>query len=110
MPSLVAMGSVSLPPASPAVAIDRTFAAREQEDIRRASQEFEAILIRQMLQRMRDSSINPYRDETSNAYIALGDDQFAKIISASGGFGFGQAMADQLLRQINQAKQLSDKP
>ncbi len=85
-------------------------ALREHDEIRRASQEFESILIRQMLQRMRDSSINPYREATSSSYLAIGDDQFAKIIGENGGFGFGQAMADQLIRQIDQAKQLSTKP
>jgi Rod binding domain-containing protein len=104
------MQSLSTATAGSDITVARAATLREQAEIRSASQEFESILIRQMLQRMRDSSINPYREETSNAYLALGDDQFAKIVSASGGFGFGQAMAEQLIWQINQAKQLSDKP
>lgn len=110
MSPVSAVRSLSSASVDSGITIDRAAALREQAEIRSASQEFESILIRQMLQRMRDSSINPYREESSSAYLALGDDQFAKIISASGGFGFGQAMAEQLIRQIDQAKQLSDTP
>jgi len=107
---IAAIRALGAPSRAVDITVDRETVPQEQVEIRRASQEFESILIRQMLQKMRDSSINPYRDETSNAYLALGDDQFAKIISESGGFGFGQAMAEQLIRQIEQARQLSDKP
>lgn len=110
MSSLAALQSVGNASVRADIAIDRASSSQDQAAIRRAAQEFESILIRQMLQTMRDSSINPYREQTSDAYLALGDDQFAKIVSASGGFGFGHAMAEQLIWQIDQARQLSGKP
>ena len=73
----------------------------EENKIISAAREFESILIRHMLQQMRNNSMDPYRDQTTSSYVDMADDHFAKVISSEGGFGFGDAMARQLIHQIS---------
>ncbi|MEY4676656.1 MAG: hypothetical protein RLZZ470_1163 [Pseudomonadota bacterium] len=62
--------------------------------------EFESMLIRQMLRELRQSPFKPEVRSDSKAYLEMGDEQFAKSLAQSGGFGFGKAMADLMLKQI----------
>ena len=84
--------------------------AEQVEAIKTAAREFESILIRRMIQQMRDNSISSYRDQVSSNYVDLADDQFSNMIASQGGFGFGDAMARQLVEQIGVAKRVNGSP
>lgn len=88
----------------------RTVDAEQVEAIKTAAREFESILIRRMIQQMRDNSISSYRDQVSSNYVDLADDQFSNMIASQGGFGFGDAMARQLVEQIGVAKRVNGSP
>ena len=88
----------------------RTVDAEQVKAIKTACREFESILIRRMIQQMRDNSISPYRDQVSSNYVDLADDQFSNMIASQGGFGFGDAMARQLVEQIGVAKRVNGSP
>lgn len=62
--------------------------------------EFEGMLIRQMLRELRQSPFKPEARSDSKSYLEMGDEHFAKSLAKSGGFGFGKAMADMMLKQI----------
>ena len=71
--------------------------------IQKSAQEFEGILVRQMLRELRESPFSPEADILSKSYRDLGDDQLATHVAQVGGFGFGKAMSDLMLRQILQS-------
>jgi Rod binding domain-containing protein len=71
--------------------------------IQKNAQEFEGILVRQMLRELRESPFAPQADIMSKSYQETADDQLAKHIVQAGGLGFGKAMADLMLRQIQQS-------
>ena len=71
--------------------------------IQKNAQEFEGILVRQMLRELRESPFAPQGDIMSKSYQDSADDQLAKHIAQAGGLGFGKAMADLMLRQIQQS-------
>lgn len=62
--------------------------------------EFESMLIRQMLRELRQSPFKSEVRSDSKSYLEMGDEHFAKSLAKSGGFGFGKAMADMMLKQI----------
>ena len=66
--------------------------------------EFESMLIRQMLRELRQSPFKPEVRSDSKAYLEMGDEQFAKSLAQSGGFGFGKAMAQQMIQQVQAAQ------
>lgn len=81
--------------------------AEQVKAIKTAAREFESILVRRMIQQMRDNSISSYRDQVSSNYVDLADDHFSRMIASQGGFGFGDAMARQLIGQIDVAKRVN---
>jgi Rod binding domain-containing protein len=77
--------------------------AASLQKIKDNAQAFEGILIRQMLKELRNS---PYAESTQNdskAYIDMADEQLANTLAKNGGFGFGQAMAELMMRQVQTA-------
>lgn len=72
----------------------------QADTIRKNAQEFENILVRQMLRELRQSPFAPEADSMKRAYLDMADEQLASHISASGGLGFGKAMAEMMLKQI----------
>jgi len=72
----------------------------QADTIRKNAQEFENILVRQMLRELRQSPFAPEGDSMKKAYLDMADEQLASHISASGGLGFGKAMAEMMLKQI----------
>ena len=70
------------------------------DTIRKNAQEFENILVRHMLRELRQSPFAPEADSMKKAYLDMADEQLASHISASGGLGFGKAMAEMMLKQI----------
>ena len=85
--------------ASPLGQID----AATTKKIQKNAEEFEGILVRQMLRELRQSPFAPQGDIMSKSYQQSADDQLAKHIVQAGGLGFGKAMADLMLRQIQQS-------
>ncbi len=89
----------STPAASPLGQAD----AATTQKIQKNAQEFEGILVRQMLRELRQSPFAPQADSMSKAYQESADDQLAKHIVQAGGLGFGKSMAELMLRQIQQS-------
>jgi len=74
-----------------------------EASIRDAAQQFEAILLKQMFRELRSSSLAESVSASSGAYREMADEQMANHLAKSGAFGFGKAMADQMLAQIRGA-------
>ena len=72
--------------------------------IKKSAQEFEAVLLRQLLKEVRTSSLVDANRGSHSSYLDMADEQMANQLSAQGGFGFGKAMADQMLKQVHAAK------
>lgn len=73
------------------------------QKIKDNAQAFEGILIRQMLKELRNSPFVESTQNDSKAYVDMADDQLANTLAKNGGFGFGKAMAELMLRQIQTA-------
>lgn len=86
-------------PATPAEA-----AAVQVGKIEQAAQGFEAVLVRQMLRELRQSSLNTSKSDVHAAYLQIGDEHLANHLVQSGGLGFAKAMASQMLEQIRLAQ------
>jgi len=78
--------------------------AAQIRKIQQTAQAFESILLRQMLREVRQSSIVAKPASSHSAYLEMADEQMANHMAAQGGFGFGKAMAEQLMRQVNAAQ------
>jgi Rod binding domain-containing protein len=75
------------------------------QKIKKTAQEFEAVLLRQMMREMRNSVFSETNNVGSSAtYVSLADEQLANNMAAQGGFGFGKAMANQMIQQIQAAQ------
>jgi Rod binding domain-containing protein len=72
--------------------------------IKQSAQEFEAVLLRQLLKEVRSSSLVNGNQGSSSTYLQMADEQLANQLASQGGFGFGKAMADQMLSQVQAAK------
>ena len=75
------------------------------QKIKQTAQEFEAVLLRQMMREIRNSVFSESSKGGSNAtYLSLADEQMANNMAAQGGFGFGKAMATQMIQQVQAAQ------
>ena len=100
MADLVISGLVSAKPLSSGMAD-----TPQIQKIKQTAQDFEAVLLRQMMREIRNSAFSESSKGGSNAtYLSLADEQLANTMAAQGGFGFGKAMADQMLKQVQAAK------
>lgn len=72
--------------------------------IKQSAQDFEAVLLRQMLKEIRSSALADSNKGSNSTYLDMADEQMANQLAAQGGFGFGKAMADQMLKQVQAAK------
>ena len=80
------------------------------QKIKKSAQDFEAVLLRQMLKEVRSSSLSDSKRGSSSTYLDMADEQLANQLAAQGGFGFGKAMADQMLKQVQAAKLITSGP
>lgn len=78
--------------------------ANPEQKIREAAKGFEAVLVRQMLRELRQSSWSKSQSDINAGYLQLGDEHLANHIVQSGGLGFAKAMATQMLQQIETAR------
>ena len=75
------------------------------QKIKQTAQDFEAVLLRQMMRENRNSVFSESSKGGSNAaYLSLADEQMANNMAAQGGFGFGKAMATQMIQQVQAAQ------
>ena len=100
MADLIISGLVSAKPLSNGAA-----ESAQIQKIKHTAQEFEAVLLRQMMREIRNSAFNESGKGGSNAtYLSLADEQLANNMAAQGGFGFGKAMATQMIQQVQAAQ------
>ena len=105
MSDLMISGLISAKPAAP-VGLD----ADQVKKIKQSTQEFEAVLLRQMLRELRSTAINPNNKNSHSTYLEMADEQMANQLAAQGGMGFGKAMAQQMIQQIQASKLITSSP
>jgi Rod binding domain-containing protein len=105
MSDLMISGLISARPAAP-VGMD----ADQVKKIKQSTQEFEAVLLRQMLRELRSTAINPNNKNSHSTYLEMADEQMANQLAAQGGMGFGKAMAQQMIQQIQASKLITSSP
>jgi Rod binding domain-containing protein len=100
MADLIINGLISTKPLS-----SGTVDTAQIQKIKSTAQEFEAVLLRQMMREMRSSVFSEAGKGGSNAtYLSMADEQLANNMAAQGGFGFGKAMAQQMIQQVQAAQ------
>ena len=100
MADLIVSGLVSAKPLPGAVAD-----TPQIQKIKQTAQDFEAVLLRQMMREIRNSVFSESSKGGSNAtYLSMADEQLANNMAAQGGFGFGKAMAQQMIQQAQAAQ------
>ena len=75
----------------------------DQEKVAEVSRQFEAVLLRQILQETRKSSVSsssPADASVSGIYDDMINNQLADSISRSGSFGLARSLQGQLARQV----------
>ncbi len=79
---------------------ERPGAASEREELREAAQQFEAILLRQMLSSARSTDFggNDLFEDGDDTFTQMRDERFAEIAATSGQIGFADAIERQLAR------------
>jgi flagellar protein FlgJ len=84
----------------------------EQEKVGEACRQFEAVLLRQILQEARKTVIQS-KDNSGSTVSGIYDDminnQMADTISRSGHFGLAKSLQSQLVRQVAPAVEETDK-
>ncbi len=75
----------------------------DPEKVAEVSRQFEAVLLRQILQETRKSCVNPSSSAdatTSGIYDDMVNNQLADSISRSGSFGLAKSLQAELARQV----------
>ena len=75
----------------------------DKDKVAEVSRQFEAVLLRQILQETRKSSVTPSSSAdaaTSGIYDDMINNQLADSISRSGSFGLGKSLQGELARQV----------
>ncbi len=105
MADLIISGLVSAKPSvAPAADSDQV------KKIQKTAQEFEAVLLRQMLRELRSSALTSNNKGSNATYLEMADEQMANHLAANGGMGFGKAMAQQMIQQVQSAKLITSSP
>ena len=89
--------SAAVPPAAP---------GDSPEKIRKLAQDFEALLIAQMLKSAREAGGGitgdaDEQDETNSTVVELGEQQMAQALAASGGLGIAKMVMAGLINHAN---------
>jgi Rod binding domain-containing protein len=74
----------------------------DADKVAEVSRQFEAVLLRQILQDIRKPVLAPAEGDatTTGIYADMINNQMAESISRSGGFGLAQSLAGQLAHQV----------
>ena len=100
MVDLIVSGLISAKPLNSGVAD-----TPQIQKIKQTAQDFEAVLLRQMMREIRNSVFSESsKGGSSSTYLSLADEQLANNMAAQGGFGFGKAMAQQMIQQVQAAQ------
>ena len=89
---------------NPITAIDKTPSQPKTQDsperIREAAQQFESLLIEQILHAMRDSAQmgGIEKDGSADSMMDFAEQEFAKVMAAGGGFGLSRTIVEGLSR------------
>jgi Rod binding domain-containing protein len=72
------------------------------EKILDAARQFESLLIEQVLHAMRDSAqaAGPDKDSSTDSLMEFAEQEFAKVMSAGGGFGLSRTIVDGLRNSV----------
>ncbi|PLX48391.1 MAG: flagellar biosynthesis protein FlgJ [Desulfobulbaceae bacterium] len=85
--------------------------AAEEEKLRRACADFEALLNKQMLDSMRDTSLEPdgifAKSHAEKMFQSLMDQELAEKIATGDGTGFGDMLFEQLMKNQRPTGDLS---
>ncbi|WP_298335317.1 rod-binding protein [uncultured Erythrobacter sp.] len=76
----------------------------EQQELRKAAQGFEAIMIRKMLESARETPFTedaPLTGGGMKQYKTMRDEHFAEIASQSGALGFARSIEEQLAQFVS---------
>ena len=57
-----------------------------------------------MLRELRSSALSEANKGSNTSYLEMADEQMANNLAAQGGFGFGKAMANQMIQQVQAAQ------
>jgi Rod binding domain-containing protein len=79
-------------------------AKADYQRFQKIGQEFEGILVRQMLRELRTGSMVSGADSVNSGYRAMVEDQLADSLARGGGFGMADAFARQMMGQIRAAE------
>lgn len=71
---------------------------RSPEKIADAAHQFEALLVEQMLRTMRGSWLGAEDDKSSESLMEYAEQEFARVMTAGGGFGLARMISDSLSR------------
>jgi len=100
MADLIVSGLISAKPLTSGIAD-----TPQIQKIKQTAQDFEAVLLRQMMREIRNSVFSESnKGGSSSTYLSLADEQLANNMAAQGGFGFGKAMAQQMIQQVQAAQ------
>ena len=96
------LGMVSAAPAQHSASTSRD----TPEKIQKAAQDFESLLIAQMLKAARESGGGmtgdaDEEDETNSTMLELGEQQLAQVLSSSGGLGIAKMVIAGLTNHAN---------
>ncbi|KWV91672.1 rod-binding protein [Erythrobacter sp. YT30] len=78
--------------------------SREQEQLRKVAEGFEAIMVRRLLEAARATSFakddTPLNGGGRETWAQMRDEQFAEIAANSGSFGFARSIEEQLAQYL----------
>jgi Rod binding domain-containing protein len=77
------------------------------EKIQKAAQEFESLMIAQMLKSVRESSFGGgwgTRDQSGDVALDMAEQQMAQLLAASGGLGLAKLISQGLTREPDASK------
>lgn len=74
----------------------------DKQKLRQASEDFEALLIGQMLQSMRESALSGWQeteDQSGAIALEMAESQLARMMATSGGLGLARTLRNSLQRE-----------
>jgi len=102
MPAAMAPVTLGLRPTTAAGALDSAQGTQAAK-LRQAAEGFERALLRQMLKEVRQSSLSTGQSTVNQGYSQIADDHLADHLARTGGLGLADAMARQMIQQIQKA-------
>ena len=85
--------------AMPSVTVDASESGTQPQKAVKAAQDFEALLVGQMLRSVREEEsgwLGTGDDDAGSTALGLGEEELAKAVAAGGGFGLAKIIASGL--------------